>query len=175
MEVRDFQDLPATAVAKALSRLAQEGSVQRVAKGVYYHPEQTSFGPSMPSGSAGAAGTLTSPIYPAGLTAANALGLSSQNPYRAEYATIPAGQPKALRNLLVHTGRPAERQGLSTEEGAILEVLRERARSSDLPPRRPHSAYCGYSTTRTASSVLLARHLRSRHVSGRCWVRSARN
>ena len=51
----DFDDLPATAVAKALSRLAQEGALRRVAKGVYYHPEQTSFGPSMASSMAVAA------------------------------------------------------------------------------------------------------------------------
>lgn len=36
----------------------------------------------------------------------------------------------------VHTGRPAQRASLSAEDGAILEVLRERARSSDLCPSR---------------------------------------
>jgi len=34
----------------------------------------------------------------------------------------------------VHTGRPPQRASLSAEEGAILETLRERARSSDLSP-----------------------------------------
>ena len=33
----------------------------------------------------------------------------------------------------MHTGRPSERAKLSSEEGAFLELLRERARSSDLP------------------------------------------
>lgn len=128
----DFNDLPPAAVAQALSRLARDGDVQRVSKGVYYHPEPTSFGPSMASSSAVAAGSITAPLYPAGLSAANALGLSTQNPYRTEFATIAPSAPTALREFVVHTGRPAERANLSSEEGALLEILRERAASSDL-------------------------------------------
>jgi hypothetical protein len=114
--------------------MARKGELQRVAKGVYYRSVPTSFGPSMPSASSSAAGTITAPVFPAGLSAANALGLSTQNPYHTEFATIAPGPPTALREFVVHTGRPAERANLSTEEGAILEILRERARSSDLSP-----------------------------------------
>ena len=128
----DFQDLPPAALAQALSRLAREGTLQRVAKGVYYHPEQTSFGPSLLGATGATAGTITASVYPAGLSAANALGLSSQNPFHTEFATTAPGTPTALRNFLVHTGRPAARENLSTEEGALLEILRERAESSDL-------------------------------------------
>lgn len=130
----DFQDLPPSAVAKALSRMAQEGELRRVSKGVYYRATPTSFGPSVPSASSVAAGTLTAPVYLAGLSAANALGLSTQNPYLTEYATTAAGPPTALRDAVVHTGRPAERAALPAEDGAILEILRERAQSSDLSP-----------------------------------------
>jgi hypothetical protein len=129
----DFQDLPQTAVAKALSRLTQEGFLQRVAKGVYYRPTPSSFGPSMPSASAVMSGSIPAPVYPAGLSAANALGLTTQNPYRAEFATAATGPPAALREFIVHVDRPASRNVLSAEEGAILEVLRDRAASSDLP------------------------------------------
>jgi len=132
----DFQDLPPAAVAKTLSRLAQEGVLQHVAKGLYYHPTPTTFGPSVPSASAAASGTLTAPVFPAGLSAANALGLSTQNPYRTELATTAPGPPTALREFVVHTGRPSERGSLSAEEGAILEILRERAQSSDLSPEQ---------------------------------------
>jgi Family of unknown function (DUF6088) len=132
----DFEGLPPAAVAKTLSRLTQEGDLRRVAKGVYYRPEQTSFGPSMASSLAVAAGTLNAPVYPAGLSAANELGLSTQNPYRPEFATVAPAAPTALREFVVHTGRPVEREHLSTEEGAILEILRERAQSSDLSPER---------------------------------------
>jgi hypothetical protein len=128
----DFHDLPPAAVAKTLSRLAQEGELRHVEKGVYYRPVPTSFGMSVPSASAMAAQTLNAPIHPAGLSAANALGLTTQNPLRPEFATSAPARPTALRDAIVHTGRPPQRAGLSTEDGAILEILRERARSSDL-------------------------------------------
>jgi hypothetical protein len=133
---RDFSDLPASAVAMTLSRLAGEGVLRRVGKGVYYRPHETSLGPSGPAGTAVAAQTLRAPVHPAGLSAANVLGLSTQNPRRAEYATTAAGPPTGLRGAVVHTGRPAGRAGLSAEDGAILETLRERARHSDLSARR---------------------------------------
>jgi hypothetical protein len=60
------------------------------------------------------------------------LGLTTQNPQRPEYATPAAGPPTALKGAVIHTGRPAERAALSPEDGAILEILRERAHSSDL-------------------------------------------
>lgn len=133
-KLSDFQDLPPSAVATELSRLARDGALRRTGKGVYYRPTPTSFGPSTPATGAAAAETLTAPVHPAGLSAANALGLTTQNPARPEYATPAPGPPTALRNALVHTGRPPQRATLSNEEGALLEILRERALSSDLSP-----------------------------------------
>lgn len=130
----DFDDLPPSAVATTLSRLAREGELQRVGKGVYYRSTPTTLGPSIPAASAASAETLRAPLHPAGLSAANVLGLTTQNPRRPEYATPAPGPPTALRNALVHTGRPPQRASLSAEDGAILETLRERARSSDLSP-----------------------------------------
>ncbi|MBS1881063.1 MAG: hypothetical protein JST31_16240 [Actinobacteria bacterium] len=132
----DFADLPASAVAMTLSRMAKEGVLDRVGKGVYYRPHQTAFGASGPAASAVAAQTLRASVHPAGLNAANVLGLTTQNPHRPEYATTAAAPPQALGDAVVHTGRPAARAGLSAEDGAILETLRERARHSDLPPQR---------------------------------------
>jgi hypothetical protein len=128
----DFEGLPPAAVATALSRLAREGTLQRVAKGVYYRSTPTSFGPSIAGASAVAGQTLRAPVHPAGLSAANLLGLSTQNPMRPEYATPAPGRPTALNAAVVHTGRPAQRAALSVEDGAILETLRDRARFSDL-------------------------------------------
>jgi hypothetical protein len=133
-KLSDFGDLPPSAVATELSRLAREGELRRVGKGVYYRSTPTSFGPSMPASSSVAAETLSAPVHPAGLSAANLLGLTTQNPRRPEYATPAPGPPTALRDALVHTGRPLERTTLTVEEGALLEILRERARSSDLSP-----------------------------------------
>jgi hypothetical protein len=132
----DFDDLPASAVAMTLSRLTRQGTLRRVGKGLYFRPHPTALGPSRPAASAVAAKTLRAPVHPAGLSAANILGLSTQNPHRAEYATSAAGPPLALGDAVVHTDRPAARGHLSEEDGAILETLRERARSSDLSPQR---------------------------------------
>lgn len=132
----DFADLPASAVAMALSRMARKGALDRVGKGVYYRPHPTAFGASGPAASAVTAQTLRAPVHPAGLSAANLLGLTTQNPRRTEYATTAAAPPQALGDAVVHTGRPASRVGLSAEDGAILETLRERARNSDLSPQR---------------------------------------
>src|SRR5277367_5031844 len=45
----DFEGMPFTAVAQALSRLTRRGVIQRLGKGMYYHPRQTAFGPSKPN------------------------------------------------------------------------------------------------------------------------------
>jgi hypothetical protein len=132
----DFPGLPPSAVATALSRLARAGVLQRVAKGVYYRSEPTAFGPSRASATAVSAETLRAPLHPAGLSGANVLGLTTQNPARGEFATPAPSPPRALRNAVVHTGRPPQRAGLSAEDGAILETLRERATYSDLSPDR---------------------------------------
>lgn len=105
-----------------------------MSKGVYYRPVPTMLGLSVAGASAAAAQTFRAPLHPAGLTAANVLGLTTQNPGLPEYATTGPSAPSALRRAVVYTGRPPQRTGLSAEDGAILETLRERARSSDLSP-----------------------------------------
>jgi len=128
----DFNDLSASAVAHALSRLAANGDLQRIQKGLYFRPKATVLGPSMPSATTALAQTFRAPLHPSGLTAASALGLTTQNPGRGEYATPAAAGPGALRDATVHARRPHTRYGLSDEDGALLELLRDRARASDL-------------------------------------------
>ncbi len=132
----DFAGLPPAAVAKTLSRLAKEGELDRVSKGVYYRTRPTRFGPSLPAASAVAANTLRAALHPAGLTAANALGFTTQNPARLEYATSASDRPSALPRAQVATRRPQGRNRLTREEGAMLEFLRDRGRTSDLSPAR---------------------------------------
>jgi hypothetical protein len=131
----DFSDLSATAVAHALSRLAAKGELQRVRKGVYYRSKQTVLGPSLPSATAMVSLTAKAPLHPSGLTAGTALGLSTQNPMRPEFATASAAVPSAVRNAVVHTGRPLSRLDLDASDAALLELLRDRARYSDLSPK----------------------------------------
>jgi hypothetical protein len=123
-------------VATALSRLAREGELRRVGKGVYFRPRMTVLGPSLPAASDTVASSLVTPLHPAGLSAANVLGLTTQNPARPEYATAANDPPTALEGSRVRTGRPAARSALRPEEGALLELLRDRAATSDLSPAR---------------------------------------
>lgn len=130
----DFRNLSASAVAHALSRLAAEGELQRVRKGVYYRPKPTALGPSIPSASGAIAQTAYAPLHPSGLTAGAALGLSTQNPARPEFATPAVAAPGALLDATVRTRRPPSRFELDADDGALLEILRDRAGYSDLSP-----------------------------------------
>lgn len=135
----DFSDLSAEAVAMTLSRLAKEGTLRRERKGLYYRSRQTPFGMSIPSASGSVALSLGDrPLHPAGLTAANLLGFTTQNPALAEFATPAPVAPGALENAHVRTRRPQSRRNLSAEDGALLEFLRERGQTSDLPAERTY-------------------------------------
>lgn len=130
----DFPDLNAMAVAHELSRMTSRGDLQRVRKGLYYRPKTTVLGPSVPSASAALPLTTRFPLHPAGLSAASHLGLTTQNPGRPEFATPAATAPRALEHATVHTRRPEARQGLDDRDAALLELLRDRGRPSDLSP-----------------------------------------
>jgi hypothetical protein len=130
----DFKDLPAGAVAQTFVRLADQGLMQRVAKGTYYVPGTTVFGSSVPTTTDIAAHSLDGVLHPTGLAAANVLGLTTQNSAHGEFATTLASPPAVLRGAHVVTNRSAARQALSTHEGALLEVLRNRAQDADVDP-----------------------------------------
>jgi uncharacterized protein DUF6088 len=128
----NFRDLPPSAVAQTLSRLTRDGEIERVGKGLYYVPRQTVFGSSVPTGPDIAAHTALGTLHPAGVSAANVLGLTTQNSTGGEFATTRASQPKALAKSRVLTGRDRSRDALTQEEGALLEVLRDAVRTADL-------------------------------------------
>src|SRR5680860_1563370 len=132
--VSDFNDLPPRTVARTLARLADAGVVERARHGLYYRSRPTVVGPSIPSATAMASHMIDTPLHAAGLSAANVLGLTTQNPARQELATPAANPPSVLSNAIVHTRRPASRAGLSAEEGALIEMLRTRGRFSDVGP-----------------------------------------
>ena len=129
----DFGGLSALAVSQALSRLAKSGDIQRVRKGTYYRARQTAFGTSKPSRAEIARRALGSAVRPAGLTATNLLGLSTQNSETGEFAT-PANNAygAATAGALVYTRRPESWKTLSDREAAILDVFRSRAQHSEL-------------------------------------------
>jgi len=128
----DFAGLPPAAVAQALSRLAKHGELDRVRKGVYYRPRPTVLGNSRPSPDSIVTHSTRTLLHPAGITAANYLGFTTQNTARPEYASSASSAPRALAGAHVYTRRPRNRESLSEQQSAILELLRDRARTSDL-------------------------------------------
>lgn len=137
--VQDFQDLPPAAVSKTLSRLTQEGYLTRVSKGIYHQPRPTRFGVlrSRPAALRALLSQDRLPLYPAGISAANQLGLTTQNAPYGEFATPVASVPMKLlgEKAKVHTRRPESWKNLQPTEAAILDTLRNRGVYSDLSPQ----------------------------------------
>ena len=133
---RDFVALSGSAVAQTLSRLRKEGVIERIGKGLYYRPRQTIFGKSRPNPSMiRALVGERAKIFPAGLSAANFLGFTTQNPAKAQLATTARSVPRLLRgdHISVQINRPVEWENLSPADAAILEFLRLRGEQSELP------------------------------------------
>jgi hypothetical protein len=129
----DFSDLPASAVAPALSRLTKAGTIRRARKGVYYAPRQTVLGevPFDPIEVGRAASAV--PVYPAGLSAASMLGLTTQVPARAELV-VEGRRTTAPGAVELKSRHGTRRADLTAPEAALLEVLRDLDRYTDLSP-----------------------------------------
>lgn len=133
----DFAGLPPAAVAQALSRLTRQGLVQRLGKGLYYRSRETAFGPSKPNRSQIQALPLRRKgVFPSGVSAANLLGFTTQNPGRVEVATDGPSLPRLIvgKETVIHTRRPESWRELSQEDAAFLDFLRNRGAASELPP-----------------------------------------
>lgn len=131
----DFGELSFQAVAQALSRLARQGQLQRLGKGLYYRPRQTAFGPSLPNPTALRALPLQQrAIFPSGLAAANLLGFTTQNSARIELATDGLSLPRMIvgKEAVIHTRRPPAWRSLRQTDGALLDFLRNRGMTSEL-------------------------------------------
>jgi len=131
----DFDDLPHQAVAQSLSRMSRSGELKRLSKGVYYRSRKTVFGESKPNPSAlHQLLTKDHTVFPAGITAANLLGFTSQNPARTELATTARSLPRMLlgKDTVLHTRRPEAWNSLTTECAALLDFMRTRGVSTEL-------------------------------------------
>jgi len=132
---RDFQELPVTAVAKVLSRLNRCGVIERLGKGMYYRSRMTAFGPSRPNrAKIGALPIKGKRVFPAGIGAANLLGLTTQSPARPEVATTSTSLPRLIigNDTVVHVRRPEAWGRLSETDAALLDFLRNRGETSDM-------------------------------------------
>ena len=126
------------AVAHALSRLARQGIIERLSKGVYYRARPTSFGKSLPNPAAvQKLASHQKRVFPSGIAAANLLGFTTQTARRHEVATSAGSLPRKLigADAVIHTRRPAAWATLSDADAAILDFLRRGGRTSELSPK----------------------------------------
>ena len=131
----DFRDLPSTAVAQALSRLTRQGLLQRLSKGIYYRPKQTTFGTSLPNPAVmQKLASRRKTLFPFGIAAANLLGFTTQTAGRGEVATSALSLPRKLigGDTVVHTRRPEAWAILSNTDAAMLDFLRRAGTTSEL-------------------------------------------
>jgi hypothetical protein len=137
---QDLSDYPPATVAKTLTQLLKEGVLERVSKGHYYHPRPTRFGQSQPIRGELPAQLARSPVYPAGVNAANLLGFTTQNAIDGTFATTANSLPTAWlgQRAKLYTRRPSTWANLSTTEAALLDFLRSRGEWSDLSPTQTH-------------------------------------
>ena len=137
--LEDFDGLPSTAVAQALSRLTRQGVLERLSKGTYYRPRQTTFGKSVPNPAAiQKLAARRKNVFPSGIAAASLLGFTTQTGRRGEVSTSALSLPRKLigAETVVHTRRPEAWTGLSDGDAALLDFLRRGGRTSELPPEK---------------------------------------
>src|ERR1700733_15225352 len=135
--LRDFYDLPVSAVAQALSRLAQQGKIERLSKGVYYISRNTAFGKSKPNpAQIKELASKDSTVFPSGIAAANLLGFTTQNAARSEVATSALSLPRKLvgADTVIHPRRPQAWSTLSETDAALLDFIRRSGKTSGLAP-----------------------------------------
>ena len=105
----DFEGMPFTAVAQALSRLKGGGVIQRLGKGLYYRSRPTAFGPSKPNtAQIRGLSVRRKCVFPSGIAAANLLGFTTQNPARVEVATNGSSLPRLIRSSIQDGRSPGE-------------------------------------------------------------------
>ena len=114
------------AVDQALSRLARSGRLMRICQGVYMRLIETRFGLRAPGvGRAIRALSILwgETIVPCGGSAANCLGLTTQNPVRMVYLTSGRSRPLRFGRHTVEL-RHAPRWQLAAPQGKAGQVIR---------------------------------------------------
>jgi len=122
---------PRAAVLTALSRLYADGELVRVRNGLYWKGVNSPYGKGRPDRLASAVAAAGGKgVGPSGWTAAQVLGLSTQMAATPELAVT--GPAPALKGVRFHTRNNAARRDLSFLEIALLEVLREFPRYTEV-------------------------------------------
>ena len=127
---KDFTGLGTrAAIDQALRRLTQSGKIRKVARGLYDYPQSSPLtgkrSPRAETVAIAAARARGATVRPTGAVAANALGLSTQVPARAEYITDGPARIIDLGDRQVRlTHVSPKRLALPDGAGALVEALR---------------------------------------------------
>jgi hypothetical protein len=132
------------AIGVALYRLARQGTIRRLARGVYDFPiEHPALGLLSPSADAVAralAGRDRTRLQPAGAYAANALGLSEQVPAKAVFLTDGPARTVKIGPTTIQLRRttPRNMTAAGRLSGLLIQALRELGKEHVTAERREH-------------------------------------
>jgi hypothetical protein len=155
---------PRAAVDQAVSRLAREGVITRVRRGVYVRPRQSRLvGVVPPSAEAVVRAIAESTgeiIVPHGAAAAHALGLTTQVPLRLTFRTSGRSRDVRVNKSVVSLRHASQRQLAlaNTPEGAALAALRYLGKDAvtvrTLMQVKTRIGYKRFETLRQATGVM---------------------
>lgn len=132
------------AVDVALHRLAKQGTIRRLARGVYDFPkEHPVLGPLAPSAEEVAramAGRDRTRLQPAGAYAANDLGLSEQVPAKVVFLTDGPARTVKIGSTTIQLRRttPKNMETAGRLSGLLIQALRELGQEHVTLERRDH-------------------------------------
>ena len=119
-----------TAVAKALERLAESGTIRRLARGLYDYPEKHPVLGELPANyeriAQALAGRDSLKIQPSGAYAANLLGLTEQVPARIVFLTDGANKTVQVKNqqIVLKRTTPKNMATAGRVSGLVIQALR---------------------------------------------------
>lgn len=129
--LKDFVDLGSEEAIKiSLHRMAKEGTVERLKRGLYYYPEFSELFGAVPASLEKVASALANKykirIQPSGAYAANLLGLSEQVPAKVVYLTD--GETKKIiigkRQVIFKKTTPKNMSLAGKTSGLVIQALR---------------------------------------------------
>ncbi|MGH9970547.1 MAG: DUF6088 family protein [Pyrinomonadaceae bacterium] len=141
----DFLDLGGRdAVDKALSRLATQGTIRRLARGLYEypqaHPELGTLSPDIQKIAKALAGKDRLRLQPAGAYATNLLGLSEQVPAKAVFLTDGPSRTVKIGKQEIQLRRTTPRNMAAAGRlaGLLMQAFRHLGREHITPQRITH-------------------------------------
>jgi hypothetical protein len=141
----DFLDMGSReAVDVSLHRLARNGAIRRLARGVYDFPkEHPTLGPLQPSAEVVAkalAGRDRTRLQPAGAYAANVLGLSEQVPAKVVFLTDGPSRTVKIGSMIVELRQTTAKNMAAAGRlsGLLIQALRELGKENVTAERREH-------------------------------------